>query len=83
MCVVYMSVCRVVRMVVCKFVVVDPHLHGCLGVSFHTELMGHPVPVSSLGFKCPDGFIWDCSYILYPFKMKGPFKDNCPRYYYL
>ena len=46
-------------------------------------MTGHPVPVSSLGFKCPDCFIWNCSYIVYPSKMKGPFKDNCLRYYYL
>ena len=48
-------------------VAVDPHLHVCLEVSFHTlkcEVMGHPVPVSSLGFKCPACFIWNCSYVL-------------------
>ena len=38
---------------------------------------------SSLGFKCPDCFIWNCSYIIYPSKLKGPFRDNCLGYYYL
>ena len=50
---------------------------------FHTEVRGHPVPVFSIGFKCPDCFIWNCSYIVYPSKMKGPFRDNCLRYFYL
>ena len=31
-------------------------------------MTGHPVPVSSLGFKCPDCFIWNCSYIVLSFK---------------
>ena len=47
------------------------------GVLPYFEVTGHPVPVSSLGFKCPDCFIWNCSYIVYPAKMKGPFRDNC------
>ena len=47
------------------------------------EVMGNPVPVSALGFKCPDCFIRNCVYIVYPSKMKGPFRDNCLRYYYL
>ena len=58
-----------------------PCLFG--GVLPYVEVTGHPVSVSSLGFKCPDCFIWNCSYIVYPSKMKGPFRDNCPRYYYL
>ena len=43
-------------------------------------MTGHLVPVSSLGFKYPDSFIWNCSYIVYPSKMKGSlgqFRDNC------
>ena len=58
-------------------VVVYPHIHACLEVSFQVpyfEVTGHPVPFFSLGFKCPDCFIWNCSYIVYPSKMKGPFK---------
>ena len=47
------------------------------------ELTGHPVQVSSLEFKCPDCFIWNCSYIVYPSNMKEPFRDNCLRYFYL
>ena len=58
-----------------------PCLFG--GVFPNLEVMGHPVPVSSLGFKCPDCFIWNCSYIVYPSKMKGTFRDSCLRYYYL
>ena len=52
--------------------------HPCLfgGVLPYFEMTGHPVPVSSLGFKCPDCFIWICSYIVYPSKMKGSFNDN-------
>ena len=53
----------------------DPHLlllttHTCLygGVFPHFEVTGHPVPVSSLGFKCLDCFIWNCSYIVYSFQ---------------
>ena len=46
-------------------------------------MTGHPVPVSSLGFKCSDCFIWNCSYIVYPSKMKGSFRDNYQRHYYL
>ena len=53
------------------------------GVLPYFEVTGHPVPVSSLGFKCPDCFIWNCSYTVYPSKMKGPFRDNCLRYFYL
>ena len=37
---------------------------------------GYQVTVSSLGFKCPGCFIWNCSYIVYPSKIKGPFRDN-------
>ena len=58
-----------------------PCLFG--GVLPYFEVTGHPVPVSSLGFKCPDCFIWNCSYIVYTSKMKGPSRDNCLRYYYL
>ena len=53
------------------------------GVLPYFEVTGHPVPVSSLGFKCPDCFIWNCSYIVYPSNMKGPSRDNCLRYFYL
>ena len=63
-------------------VVVDSHLHACLEVSFHT-LMGHPVPVSSLGFECADCLIWNCSYSVYSSKMKGPSRNNCLMYFYL
>ena len=68
-----------------KFVVVDPHLHASLEVSFHTlmDVTWYPVPVSSPVFKCPDCFIWSCSYIVYPSNMKGPFRDNCLRYFYI
>ena len=52
------------------------------GLSYF-EVMGHPVPVSSLGFKCSDCFIWNCSYIVYSSIMKGPFRDNCIRYFYI
>ena len=46
-----------------------PCLFG--GVLPYFEITGHPATVSSLGFKCPDCFIWNCSYNLYPSKMKG------------
>ena len=39
----------------------SPYLLG--GVLPYFEVMVHPVPVSSLRFKCPDRFIWNCSYI--------------------
>ena len=58
-----------------------PSLFG--GVLPYFEVMGHPVPLSWLGFKCPDCFIWTCSYIAYPSKMKGPFTDNCLKYFYI
>ena len=48
-----------------------------------TTTTGHPVPVSSLGLKCPDCCTWNCSYIVYPSKMKRPFRDNCLMYVYL
>ena len=38
-------------------VVVHLYLFG--GVLPYFEMTGHPVPVSSLGFKCPDCFIKD------------------------
>ena len=60
----------------CCFVV-DPHLHASL------EMMGNPVPIFSLGFKCPDCFIWNCRYFFYPSNIKGSFKDNCLRYFAL
>ena len=44
---------------------------------------GHPVPVFSLRFKCPDCFFWNCSYIVNPSKMKGSLRDKCLRYSYL
>ena len=47
------------------------------------KVTGDPVPVSSLRFKCSDCFIWNCSYIVYPSKMKGSFRDNCLRYFSL
>ena len=59
----------------------SPCLFG--GVLPYFEVMGHPVTVSSLGFKCPECFIWNCSYIVYLSKMKGQFRDNWLRYYYL
>ena len=58
-----------------------PCLFG--GVLPYFEVTGHLFPVSSLGFKCLDCFIWNCSYIVYPSKMKGPFRDNCLRCYHL
>ena len=65
-----------------SLVVVNTHLDLCLigGVLPYFEVTGHPVPFSSLGFKYPDCFIW---YIVYTSKMKGSFRDNCPRYFYL
>ena len=46
-------------------VVVNPHLHTCFGgVLPYFEVTGHPVPVSSLGFKCPD-FLFRTVAILY------------------
>ena len=64
-------------------VVVYPHLHACLEVSYF-EVMGiqFRFPHQEVR-KCPDCFIWNCSYIVYPSKMKGPFRDNCLKYYYL
>ena len=62
-------------------VVVDPHLHACLEVSFHTlkwRGIQYRFPHS-----CPECFIWNCSYIVYPSKMKGPFRDNWQMYFYL
>ena len=60
-------------------------IHPCLfgDVLPYFEVTGHPVPVFSPGLKCPDCFIWNCSYIVYPSKIKGPFRDNCIRYVYL
>ena len=69
------------RLQCCCCLPTPPCLLG--GVLPYFEVTGHPVPVSSLGFKCPDGFIWNCSYIVYPSKMKGLSRDNCLRYYYL
>ena len=59
------------------------HTPPCLlgGVLPYFEVTGHPVPVSSLGLKCPDCFIWNCSHIVYPLRMKCPFRYNCLRYY--
>ena len=47
------------------------HTPPCLfgGVLPYFEVTGHPVPAFSLGFKCPDCFIWNCSNIVYPSKM--------------
>ena len=53
-----------------------PCLFG--GVLPYFEVTGHPVPVSSLLFKCPDCFIWNCSYIVYPSNMKGLFRVFLP-----
>ena len=58
-----------------------PCLFG--GILPYFEVTGHPVPVSSLGFQCPNCFIWNRSYIVYPSKMKAPFRDNYLRYYNL
>ena len=58
-----------------------PCLSGCILPYF--AVTGHPVPVSSLGFKCPDCFIWNCSFIVYPSKIKESFRDNYLRYFYL
>ena len=67
--------------VTCCFLPTPPCLFR--GVFPYFEVTGHPVLVSSLGFKCPDCFLSNYSYIGYPSKMKGPFRDNCLRYYYL
>ena len=70
--------------VCCCCLPTPPCLFG--GVLPYFEVTGHPVPVSSLRFKCPDCFIWNCyiySYIVCPSKMIGLFRDNCLRYYYL
>ena len=72
------TACRLCRLCLCC-IPTPPCLFG--GVLPYFEVTGHPVLVSSLGFKCPDGFIWNCSYIVYPSKMNGPFRDNCLRYY--
>ena len=72
---------RIVYIMCCCCRPKPPCLFG--GILPYFEVTGHPVPVSSLGFKCPDCFIWNCSYIVYPSKMKGPFGDNCLRNYYL
>ena len=65
-------------------VVVDLYLHACHGgVLPYFEVTGHPLPVPSLGFKCPDCFIWNCSHIVYPSELKGPFRDNCLRHFCL
>ena len=76
------SVCNLILLLLCCCCLPTP---PCLfgGVLSYLEVTRHPVPVSSLGFKCPDCLIWNCSYIVYPSKMKGPFRDNCLRYYYL
>ena len=52
------------------------------GVLSCIEVMGHPVPVSSLGFKCPYCFIWICSYIVYPSKMSA-IQGQLPRCFYI
>ena len=52
----------------CCCLLTPPCLFG--GVPPYFDVTGHPVPVSSLGFKCPDCFIWNCRYIVYPTKMK-------------
>ena len=46
-----------------------PCLFG--GVLPYFEVTGDPVPVSSLGFKCPYCFIWNCSYIIYERAIQG------------
>ena len=51
-------------------------------LSTHTSMLVWRCP-SILGFKCPDCFIWNCGYIVYPSMMIGPFRDNCLRYYYI
>ena len=66
--------CRIQYMLCCCCLPTPPCLFGCVLPYF--EMMGHPVPVSSLGFKCPDCFIWNCSHSVYPSKMKGPFRGN-------
>ena len=59
--------------------------HPCLfgGVLRYIEVTGHPVSVSSIGFKCTDCFIRNCSYIVYPSEMNGSYRDNSLRYIYL
>ena len=41
-------------------------------------MTGHPVPVSSLGFKCPNCFIWNCSYIV-SFKDERDIQGQLPK----
>ena len=62
-------------LVICCCGSIPPCLFG--GVLPYLEGTGYPVSVSSLGFKCPDCFIWNCSYIVYHRKMKKTFRDNC------
>ena len=38
-----------------------------------------PVPVSSLGFKCPDCFIWNCSYIYLSFNDERAIQGQLPK----
>ena len=53
-------------------------MHRGLVVDPYFEVTVNPVPVSSLGFKGRDCFIWNCSYIVYPSKMRGPFREVGP-----
>ena len=56
----------------------SPCLFG--GVLPYFEVTGNSVPVSSQGLKCPDCFIWNCSYIVYiSFKYKRAIQGQLPK----
>ena len=42
-------------------------------------MTGHPVSVSSLGFKCLDCFIWNCSCIVYTLQRLKAIQGPLPK----
>ena len=63
-------------------VVVDPRLHACLEVSFHT-LKRRGIHSGSLTRIVSGLFHLELWLYCLSLKMKGPFGDNCLRYFYL
>ena len=66
----------VIQMPCCCCLPTPSCLLGCILPYF--EAAGHPVSVSSLGFKCPDCFIWNCSYCL-SFKDERAIQGQLPK----
>ena len=64
-------------MLCCCSLPTPPCLPG--GVLPYFEVTGHPVSVSSLGFKCPDCLIWNCSYIGLSLKDERAIQGQLPK----